>query len=211
MRLNWKLMTLGAESRILHGVWNNQELILKIRPSKSYLIDTIDSMLRRSRTSRESRMLTYARSLGIPTPCVHWLDLEQCSIVMDFIEGDSLKNLVANLREEKLRIFCRAFGKLIASLHNGDAVHGDPTTSNVIVDRTEKLWLIDFGLSERNATIEMKGTDLHLIYRALETTHWKQQEVMLQSIIEGYSSLVGPQSNLILERMRDIRERGRYH
>jgi tRNA A-37 threonylcarbamoyl transferase component Bud32 len=39
----------------------------------------------------------------------------------------------------------------------------------LIIDSKSRLWLIDFGLSEMNATIEMKGVDLHLIYRALET------------------------------------------
>jgi len=90
-------------------------------------------------------------------------------------------------------------------------VHGDPTTSNVIIDSKSKLWLVDFGLSEMNATVEMKGVDLHLIHRALETTHWDLQECMLKATINGYSDTLGEESKEILFRMEEIRERGRYH
>ena len=96
-------------------------------------------------------------------------------------------------------------------LHKGDVVHGDPTTSNVIIDSESRLWLVDFGLSEMNATVEMKGVDLHLIHRALETTHWDLQELMLDATIKGYSHILGNDSKDILSRMEEIRERGRYH
>ncbi|MBD3405558.1 MAG: Kae1-associated serine/threonine protein kinase [Candidatus Lokiarchaeota archaeon] len=207
----WDVLALGAESTIFHGYWSNKEVILKVRPCKSYLITPIDRMLRISRTVRESRMLTFARTLGVPTPSVYWIDVQTSSILMDFIRGESLKNLVESLTNEKLAQLCKTFGYLLAELHKGDTIHGDPTTSNVILDEFDKMWLIDFGLSERNATIEMKGTDLHLVNRAIETTHWKHQEIMNQSILDGYSSNYGSDSNLIIARMNAIRERGRYH
>jgi TP53 regulating kinase-like protein len=90
-------------------------------------------------------------------------------------------------------------------------VHGDPTTSNLIVSPQNKIWMIDFGLAELNATTEMKGVDLHLIRRALETTHWNLQEEMLENTIEGYVTVLGEESDQILTRMEEIRERGRYH
>ncbi len=62
-----------------------------------------------------------------------------------------------------------------------------------------------------NATVEMKGVDLHLIHRALETTHWDLQEFMLEATIKGYSETLGDESKDILSRMEEIRERGRYH
>ena len=71
--------------------------------------------------------------------------------------------------------------------------------------------MIDFGLAEMNATVEMKGVDLHLIRRALETTHWELEDTMLEAVIKGYSKLLGTDAGGILTRMEDIRERGRYH
>ncbi|MFW9932977.1 MAG: O-sialoglycoprotein endopeptidase, partial [Candidatus Thorarchaeota archaeon] len=93
----------------------------------------------------------------------------------------------------------------------GGIVHGDPTTSNLLVTPDDKVWMIDFGLSEMNATVEMKGVDLHLIKRALETTHWDIQDEMLSRTLEGYSETLGEDAEPILSRMEEIRERGRYH
>jgi len=53
--------------------------------------------------------------------------------------------------------------------------------------------------------------DLHLIRRSLETINWNLQEEMLENTIEGYVSVIGTESDQILARMEEIRERGRYH
>jgi len=201
----------GAESIILKTERWNQSFVLKWRQSKPYLFKDIDSHLRKIRTSRECKMLSVARSLGVSTPAVYAVDLDDYTILMDYIEGSQFKQLASSLPEQQLKQFCFEFGRSIALLHMGDVVHGDPTTSNVIIDSKSKLWLVDFGLSEMNATVEMKGVDLHLIHRALETTHWDLQECMLEATIKGYSDTVGKEANESLSRMKEIRERGRYH
>jgi TP53 regulating kinase-like protein len=132
-------------------------------------------------------------------------------ILMDFISGSQFKQLSGQIPRSSLISQSRGFGKLIALLHEGNVVHGDPTTSNVIVDDKSRMWIVDFGLSEMNATIEMKGVDLHLIHRALETTHWDLQETMLDATLEGYIEVLGAAAEPILSRMKEIRERGRYH
>jgi TP53 regulating kinase-like protein len=133
------------------------------------------------------------------------------SILMDFIDGAQLKQIANEVGQSKLKKMSAEFGRIIAMLHRGNMVHGDPTTSNILVDKNEKLWMIDFGLAEMNATVEMKGVDLHLIRRALETTHWELEDTMLEAAIKGYSKLLGTDAEGILTRMEDIRERGRYH
>jgi TP53 regulating kinase-like protein len=206
-----ELIAQGAESVILKIERWNQYFVLKWRQSKPYLFKDIDSQLRKTRTSRECKMLSVARALGVRTPAVYAVDLDDFTILMDYIEGIQFKQLVSTLAENQLKEFCLEFGRSIALLHKGDVVHGDPTTSNLIIDSKSRLWLIDFGLSEMNATIEMKGVDLHLIYRALETTHWDLQESMLEATIRGYSDSLGKDAKDILSRMEEIRERGRYH
>jgi TP53 regulating kinase-like protein len=205
------ILALGAESVILKTQRWNQFFALKWRKAKPYLLEEIDSLLRKTRTSKECRTLTIARELGVRTPAVYSVDLNNYSILMDFIEGTQFKLLVEKTPQKQLKDLCQRFGQSIAQLHQGGVVHGDPTTSNVIVDQHLRLWLIDFGLSEMNATIEMKGVDLHLIRRALETTHWDKQEVMLNATIEGYIETIGKEAEDILSRMDEIRERGRYH
>ncbi|MHA1136390.1 MAG: Kae1-associated kinase Bud32 [Candidatus Thorarchaeota archaeon] len=201
----------GAESVILKTERWNQFFVLKWRQSKPYLLTDIDVHLRKTRTSRECKMLSIARSLGVRTPAVYAVNLDDSTILMDYIDGTQFKQLVNSLPESQLKELCMKFGQAIALLHMGDVVHGDPTTSNLIIDSEFKLWLVDFGLSEMNATVEMKGVDLHLIHRALETTHWDLQEFMLEATIKGYSETLGDESKDILSRMEEIRERGRYH
>ena len=206
-----EIIAQGAESIILKTKRWKQSLVLKWRQSKPYLFNDIDSHLRKTRTSRECKMLSVARVLGVPTPAVYAVDLDDYTILMDYIEGKQFKQIANSLPEKQLKQFCFEFGRSIALLHMGDVVHGDPTTSNVIIDSDSKLWLVDFGLSEMNATVEMKGVDLHLIHRALETTHWDLQECMLEATLKGYSDTVGNEAKETLSRMEEIRERGRYH
>ncbi|MFX1482039.1 MAG: KEOPS complex kinase/ATPase Bud32 [Promethearchaeota archaeon] len=205
------MLARGAESVIYKIEQWGQPYVLKWRQSKPYLLREIDIQLRRSRINRESKMLMVSRTLGVRTPAVHSVDLFNYTIMMDFIEGTQLKQLVGELKETRLVSICHEFGRLIALLHNGNVVHGDPTTSNVIVDTDDRLWLVDFGLAEMNATLEAKGVDLHLIQRALETTHWDLQEIMLEATLEGYVEFLNDSADLVLSRMKDIRERGRYH
>jgi TP53 regulating kinase-like protein len=205
------ILALGAESVIFKTQRWNQVFALKWRKSKPYLLEEIDFLLRKTRTSKECKTLTTARELGVRTPAVYSIDLNNYSILMDFIEGTQLKLIAERLPQKRLVEICQRFGRSIAQLHQGGVVHGDPTTSNVIVDNHLRLWLVDFGLSEMNATVEMKGVDLHLIRRALETTHWDKQELMLNATIEGYIDTIGEDAEETLSRMNEIRERGRYH
>lgn len=206
-----QLLARGAESVIYKIEQWGSPFALKWRQGKSYLLKDIDLQLRKSRTNRECKMLTVSRTLGVPTPAVYSVNLDKHMILMDFISGTQFKQLARQIPRSNLIALSRGFGKLIAILHEGNVVHGDPTTSNVIIDDNSRMWIIDFGLSEMNATTEMKGVDLHLIHRALETTHWDLQEIMLDATLEGYVEVLGNTAEPILSRMKEIRERGRYH
>ncbi|RLI57040.1 MAG: Kae1-associated kinase Bud32 [Candidatus Thorarchaeota archaeon] len=206
-----EVLALGAESTIYRVQYWGHNFVLKHREPKTYLHPEIDRSLRRFRTYRECKMLSHARTLGIHTPTVYAVDTEDCTIMMEYIDGAQLKKVVGSLAEEELTGVCREFGRSIAQLHHGGVVHGDPTTSNILVDKVGTLWFVDFGLSEMNATLELKGVDLHLIRRALETTHWNLQDIMLRATLDGYVQQYGPEAKEIIKRMDEIRERGRYH
>ena len=205
------IIALGAESTLYRLQHWNRVLAVKWRRKKQYLLPAIDASLRRARTTRECKMLTVVRSLGVRTPAVYSLDLDECSITMDFINGIQLKQFIEREALPEATRFCKEFGDILARLHEAGIVHGDPTTSNLIVDEHSRLWFIDFGLSETNASVEMKGVDIHLVRRALETTHWDVQNELLQSFLEGYKSRSGTDAEPVLARMDEIRERGRYH
>ncbi len=206
-----EIWALGAESCIFLVKKWGRSLIVKTRPAKPYLFEEIDIALRRSRTIRECRMLSFVRGLGVPTPAVYSIDLLNYSITMDYIKGSQLKSIVDEKPLNYSEKLFEKFGKLIALMHKGGVVHGDPTTSNVIVDDSDKIWLVDFGLAEWNADVEMKGVDLHLIRRALETTHWAHQDELLERILKGYAVTAREDAEEAISRMEEIRERGRYH
>ena len=97
-----ELIARGAESVILKIERWNQPFVLKWRQSKPYLYPDIDSYLRKTRTSRECKMLSVARTLGVRTPAVYAVNLDDYTILMDYIEGTQFKQLVNTLAENKL-------------------------------------------------------------------------------------------------------------
>ena len=114
-----KAWTIGAESAIFKIEQSGQLFLLKHRPKKPYLLDIIDNSLRESRTSRECKMLTVARKLGIPTPAVYALDKVNHTLLMDYIEGRQLKEIVDTVPIKAVQKMCYTFGSLIALLHQG--------------------------------------------------------------------------------------------
>jgi TP53 regulating kinase-like protein len=209
--MNGEVIALGAESIISHIKRWGLDFVVKTRQKKPYLLSDIDENLRNTRISRECKLLVTARTLGILTPSIYAIDYQSKSIIMDYIDGEQLKVIITKEPVNRGVILCQKFGAILAKLHNGGIVHGDPTTSNILVDKEEKIWMIDFGLAEMNATIEMKGVDLHLVRRAFETTHWEYQDPLFDAVIEGYTTNLNDSAGEVLNRMNEIRERGRYH
>jgi len=100
---------------------------------------------------------------------------------------------------------------LIGKLHKYGIVHGDLTTSNMIQARDGKIFFVDFGLGEKTRELEAKGVDLHLMKRALQSTHFKFAEECFKSVIEGYASILdGETVKNVLDKIGEIERRGRY-
>ena len=60
----------------------------------------------------------------------------------------------------------------MARLHDGGLVHGDLTTSNMILrDGDGVLVLIDFGLAANATLAEDKAVDLYVLERAITSAH----------------------------------------
>ena len=77
---------------------------------------------------------------------------------------------------------------------------------------SEKIYLIDFGLAEYSTTIESRGVDLHLIHRALQSTHFQILDACFGALKDGYSEIVGEKkASEVLQRLHEIEKRGRYH
>ena len=98
-------------------------------------------------------------------------------------------------------------GRLVATLHANDIVHGDLATSNVIVSG-KKLFLIDFGLGEVTKRIEDKAVDLVCFEKSYIATHSDFPEGW-KAFLESYASHYS-RGEEVLRRMEVVKRRARY-
>lgn len=199
----------GAEAYLYLEEWYGKKVIIKKRVPKSYRIPELDEKLRRDRTIREARLLSDARKAGVSTPMIYSIDLAENTITMDFIQGSPIKMIIQSMSEEAKKNIFTHIGILIGRLHNAGIIHGDLTTSNMIL-KNSKIYFIDFGLGEYSTEIENKGVDLHLMRRALQSTHYAFAESGFEAVLEGYKKAIGEAEDVI-QRMNEIEKRGRYH
>ena len=212
-----ELIKQGAEAKIylagfgeLYFPWDNEKVIIKHRIPKRYRIKEIDAKLRKERTVREARILHRAKEAGVNCPYVYEVDLKDMKLVMEFIDGERLKELLEEIPMDERLPLCREIGRQIGRLHEAGIVHGDLTTSNMIL-REGKIYLIDFGLAEFDSSLEAQGVDLHLLKRAMESTHYRWFDQGFEAVMEGYAEVRGREkAGELKEKISEIESRGRY-
>jgi len=169
----------GAEAVLFR---DNSRLV-KDRIKKGYRIPGLDTKIRKLRTRGEGRLLDRARRAGVNTPRV--LDSGESSLVMEFIEGRRVKDALNGMpKGERVRVY-RLIGEAVAGLHSAGIMHGDLTTSNMIL-REGKLYIIDFGLGRMSERIEDQAVDLFLLFEALKSTHFEYLNEAWQYILKVY-------------------------
>jgi TP53 regulating kinase-like protein len=190
------LIDSGAEAVIR----SNGNLIEKERIPKSYRIKEIDEMLRSKRTQREAKVLQKLQSLNFPSPKLE--SINDSTILMKHIPGQKLRDV---LYQDPLGLG-RDVGRKVGMLHSNDIIHGDLTTSNMILDK--EVHFIDFGLSNFSKKVEDKAVDLHLLRQALESKHHRHWEQAFKAILEGYQQ-TNPKAVEVLQRLEKVERRGR--
>jgi len=209
-----KLLRKGAEANLYYGYWFEKEVIFKIRIPKKYRNDELDKIIRTTRTLNEARALIKVKNYGINVPQIFEIDPNNSTIVMKFIQGIKLKDILPELDDIKKKDYFKKIGEIIALLHINGHIHGDITTSNIIITKNEDIFLIDFGLHEYSDMIEDKSVDLHLLKRVLVSSHGSDYKICFKAFIEGYRSEY-ERNNLnecknIIKNIRVIETRGRY-
>ncbi|MHA1713415.1 MAG: KEOPS complex kinase/ATPase Bud32 [Candidatus Ranarchaeia archaeon] len=199
----------GAEAILTRANWHGQDVIIKERTQKKYRLKVLDYRLRRMRTRQEAKLLNEARNVGVSTPFVYLVDLSNTRIIMDFIEGRQLKTIIPDLCNAERKAILYELGNKVAILHQNNIIHGDLTTSNFIITKTQDIYFIDFGLGLISVEVEQKGVDLHLFQRTLASTHHIYYDECLKAFLEGYSSQY-PEGEKIIQRLWTIDARGRY-
>ena len=205
------LVKKGAEANLYLEEWYNLKVIKKVRIPKSYRLHQIDYEIRRSRTVHEAQIMSDAKRAGVPTPIIYLIDVKRTTLVMEYVDGPRVKERLNQLPNQDRKVLCRRIGGLIGQLHRKGIIHGDLTTSNMILGQNDKIFFIDFGLAEYSVEVEKRGVDLHLMKRALESTHYPHAKECFTSIITGYASVVTKKNaEEVVKRVREIAQRGRY-
>ena len=183
----------------LYFPWNQEKILIKKRIPKGYRNPELDQKIRARRTVHEARLLHEAKT-AVNTPVLYEINTKDCIIVMEYIEGIRAKE---GLTED----IALEIGKSIARLHQNGIVHGDITTSNIII-KDHDVYFIDFGLGEFSTEVEPQAVDLHLLKQTLRSTHHQAWKKLWKKIREGYNEREN--AGEIISRIKDIEKRGRY-
>ena len=188
----------GAEANI-YPIGEN---LAKERIKKKYRHPKLDAQIRRQRTKREAKNLMRAEKWGIPVPKVVDVDEKNNIIIMQKIEGKTIKEVFE--QNNKIETLSEDIGRLLRTLHENNLIHNDLTTSNLIYDG-KKIFIIDFGLAFHSTRIEDKAMDLIVFKKSIEATHTGQSQTIWRSLCTGY----GLDSD-VEKRIRQIESRVRY-
>ena len=208
------LIAQGAEGRVFAVTFLNRPAIVKQRFKKTYRHPTLDAKITRARLVGETRALVRARRLGVPTPSLFYVDKRQNAIYMERVPGRPLKELIREgMSDEDMEEVGRQVGKHVAAMHDGGLIHGDLTTSNILVVRDAdelntppRVVLIDFGLASNSIVPEDKGVDLYVLERAITVTHAASR--LFEAVMREYKTASGLWS-ASFNKFAEVRMRGR--
>ncbi|TGZ32718.1 TP53-regulating kinase [Temnothorax longispinosus] len=223
-----ELIAQGAEARLYKGLYLGKACLMKERFVKNYRHPELDARLTKDRIRAEARAIIRAKSAapfrfqGIATPALYLVDLERRSIYMEYVENATVlkefieKKISGKADADRLVDFIgRGLGTLIGRLHSRNIIHGDLTTSNILVknDSNEPPYddqSDDFGLARVDSTLEDKAVDLYVLERSLLSAH-SEVPTLFSRIFHHYQQHYQNknQCEQVLARYKQVQERGR--
>ncbi|KAK5871889.1 hypothetical protein PBY51_012629 [Eleginops maclovinus] len=212
-----ELLKQGAEARVYRSNFLGRPTIVKERFRKQYRHPLLDEKLTHRRTVQEVRSVLRCRRAGISVPVVYFVDYTSHSIFLEEIEGSStVRDHIASAPRsascEGLEPLAERVGQVLAKMHDEDVIHGDLTTSNMLLrcgpeDGESELFLIDFGLSYISALPEDKGVDLYVLEKAFLSTH-PNTEALFERLLKSYA-VSSKKSAAVIKKLDEVRLRGR--
>ena len=222
------LVQQGAESRVFVSTYLSVECVVKQRFVKRYRHPALDAAISRQRLWTECRSAVRVRRSGVDAPAVYHVDEDERLIVMERVHGVTVKQWMrqrerstddckrASDDNNETTAVLRGIGRTIAAVHSCGVIHGDLTTSNLMLrhnprrdtaDNTPHLTVIDFGLAHNSALIEDRAVDLYVLERAFLSTH-PQSQGSFDAVLNGYLTGLKDGSK-VLQRLHLVRQRGR--
>ena len=146
------LLRQGAEARLYTGMFIGQKSIAKERFSKKYRHSQLDERLTKERLKGEIKSLMRCKLAGIRTPTIFFVDLNNGLFVMEYLDtaltcreyiDALLKKSSENLDENKKSLTCLSvkIGRILAVMHKNSVIHGDLTTSNMLIEQVIKYYI----------------------------------------------------------------------
>ncbi|PAV14995.1 bud32 kinase [Pyrrhoderma noxium] len=217
--------------------YTSKPVLFKYRFKKNYRHPTLNASLTKSRVNGEARALKKCQISGVCVPRVHMVNASEGVIALEWIEGNSVRVLLGEEDEESEPLeaneeqnaeslseplssynisqseLMTLIGIEIAKMHKANVIHGDLTTSNMMLRKSSKnngaeLVLIDFGLSFNSASVEDKAVDLYVLERAFSSTH-PDSESLFEMVLTSYSEEMGTAWEPLKKKLDEVRLRGR--
>ncbi|XP_066592582.1 EKC/KEOPS complex subunit TP53RK [Prorops nasuta] len=230
---HFELIAQGAEARLYKGCYLGRPTIIKERFVKKYRHKDLDTRITKDRIKAEARALVRAKMAGIVTPAIFLVDIDRRRIYMEYIENATVlkvfieQNMSGNTDVNIKRFtefVARGLGTLIAKLHMKNIIHGDLTTSNILLknisleeiteekakEAANTFAMIDFGLARVESTQEDKAVDLYVLERSLLSAH-SEIPSFFDEIFNHYkqSYLNKVQCKEIISKYKEVQARGR--
>lgn len=218
----------GAEAKLYLGEFNGQQCLIKERFVKKYRHPELDTHLTKERMRAESKAITRCQAAGVDTPKIFHMDLNERKIYMKYYEhsitvkayiNDIIQSLSdATEREKRINKLTEKIGLCVGKMHANNIIHGDLTTSNILLDPLKSdaneqfsqysMIVIDFGLASYSQNSEQKGVDLYVLERALLSTHSGIPN-LFDSILNAYKIANTVNPNETIAKFEEVRARGR--
>ncbi|CZS90435.1 related to MNORI-2 protein [Rhynchosporium agropyri] len=233
-----QLIIQGAEALLFRSTYLLPSLpcALKYRPSKPYRHPILDARLTKHRILLEARVLVKCRREGVPCPAVYAMDESKGWMMIEWIEGEVVRirlnewlkrrkdeGIEEGVDDEELVGLMRRVGEAVGKMHMVGIVHGDLTTSNLMLRPRSKermtgntvgdkildgeVVIIDFGLAIQNAQDEDRAVDLYVLERAFGSTHPRAESLFKEALSAYGRSFKG--GNIVLKKLEEVRMRGR--
>ncbi|EMR11585.1 Kae1-associated kinase Bud32 [Pneumocystis murina B123] len=201
---------------------------LKVRLAKLYRHPLLDERLTKHRINIEARLLYKCYKGGVSCPSIYFIDIKKRELWIEWIEGKTVKDQLIqwesniSMYEQVYKPIMESIGRNIGLMHQLDVVHGDLTTSNIMIRlqssqqsflplansiKSDEIVIIDFGLGSVTQMIENKAVDLYVLERTFQSTH-PQSSFMFKHIIDAYSES-WKDAKHVLKRLEQVRLRGR--
>jgi len=119
---------------------DSEQFIIKDRTPKSYRLPELDEKIRSRRTRSEAKLLDKAsKIINCPKPFFQPCIKESTKLKMPYIKGEKLSETLNEFSLQKQKLIMKQIGNSIAKLHEANIIHGDLTTSNIILIPSKNL------------------------------------------------------------------------